>query len=508
MSNISNNKRIAKNTLALYFRMGISIIVGLYTSRIVLQTLGVEDFGNYGIVGSVVSMMSFLNASMSGATSRFLTFELGKGDKSRLSATFSSAMIVHIIIALIVFVIAETIGLWFLCNKLVIPEARMDAAHLVFQLSIFTAMVGITQVPYNAIIISNEKMDIYAYMEILNVALKLLIVYLLVIGNFDKLILYAALNGAVSVLMAFLYRLYCIRKFSEAHVHLSEIKKDIIKPMLTFSMWDLYGNCSVTIKSQGDNFLINMFFGVVYNAAANLAGVVFGAVMGFTGAIIQAFRPHLIKLYAQNKIKELQSAAANAIKYSLLLMSLLVVPLLIETNYVFKLWLETVPAYAISFCRLVLISGAFGILNMIFNSLIHATGRIKHLSIITGSLFWIQVPIIYLLFKWGADVTVCYWVSIGGVLCILCSNLQIVKKNIPSISIRFFILNILVALIVILPIASLTYFIQSKFEEGFNRLLLISLFYITITCITTYRFILDLETRSKIRSKLRSVFIK
>lgn len=195
----SNNKRIAKNTLALYLRMFLTMMVGLYTSRVVLATLGVEDYGIYGVVGGVVGMMGFLNASMSGATSRFLTFELGRGDKERLAKTFSSALIVHIIIALIVLLVSETVGLWFLCNKLVIPEGRMAAAHVVYQLSIFSAMLTITQVPYNSSIISHEKMDIYAYVEILNVTLKLLIVYLLVIGNFDKLILYAILTLAVSV---------------------------------------------------------------------------------------------------------------------------------------------------------------------------------------------------------------------------------------------------------------------------------------------------------------------
>ena len=182
----------------LYIRMFISMLVGLYTSRVVLATLGVEDYGIYGVVGGVVGMMGFLNASMSGATSRFLTFELGKGDKERLAKTFSSALIVHIGIAIVVLILAETVGLWFLSNKLNIPADRMQAAHWVYQLSILSAMFGITQVPYNAAIIAHEKMDVYAYVEILNVSLKLLIVNLLCIGNFDKLILYASLMLATS----------------------------------------------------------------------------------------------------------------------------------------------------------------------------------------------------------------------------------------------------------------------------------------------------------------------
>ena len=265
-----NNKRIAKNTIMLYLRMFLTMVVGLYTSRVVLQTLGVEDYGIYGVVGGIVAMMGFLNASMSGATSRFLTFELGRGDKERLSKTFSSALVVHIIIAVIVFVVAETVGLWFLCYKLVIPENRMVAAHWVYQLSILSSMITITQVPYNSSIIAHEKMDVYAYVEILNVTLKLLIVYLLVIGNFDKLILYAILMFAVSVIIMMVYRIYCLRRFEECKFRLF-LDKDYLKPLLSFSGWDLYGNTDFSVRQQGANFLLNMFYGVVLNAAYNIA---------------------------------------------------------------------------------------------------------------------------------------------------------------------------------------------------------------------------------------------
>lgn len=213
-----NNKRIAKNTVLLYIRMFISVIVGLYTSRVVLNTLGVEDYGVYNVVGGIVAMFSFLNASMSGATSRFLTYELGKNNLFKLEQTFSSAMVIHIGIAVAVFILAETVGIWFLMNKLVIPESRMLAAHIVFQLSILAMMVTITQVPYNASIIAHEKMDVYAYVELLNVFLKLGIVFLLLLGKTDKLILYALLTFIVSLIIALIYRVYCMRHFSECHL--------------------------------------------------------------------------------------------------------------------------------------------------------------------------------------------------------------------------------------------------------------------------------------------------
>ena len=256
---LNSNRRIAKNALMLYIRMFISMIVSLYTSRVVLNVLGVEDYGTYGIVGGVVGMLGFLNASMSGATSRFLTFELGRGNMKRLSDTFASALIAHIGIAIIVFVIAETIGLWFLLNKLVIPEGRMTAAHWVYQMSIVSAMIGITQVPYNATIMAHEKMD----------------VYLLTIGNFDKLILYGALVLMVSITIRMIYRIYCIRHFEESHFHWVW-DKSIMKPLLGFSGWDLYGNMAFTIRMHGANFIINTFYGVALNAACSVAATVQG----------------------------------------------------------------------------------------------------------------------------------------------------------------------------------------------------------------------------------------
>lgn len=332
----SNNKRIAKNTIMLYIRMFISMVVGLYTSRVVLATLGVEDYGIYGVVGGVVAMMGFLNASMSGATSRFLTFELGKGDKERLAKTFSSALIVHIGIAIVVLILAETVGLWFLCNKLNIPAERMQAAHWVYQLSILSAMFGITQVPYNAAIIAHEKMDVYAYVEILNVSLKLLIVYLLCIGNFDKLILYASLMLAVSILIMMVYRIYAIRQFPEAHFHWIW-DKTYLRPLLSFSGWDLYGNACVTARQQGTNFLVNIFFGVTYNAASSVATTVNGVVLGLTFTLIPALQPQIVKRYAVGDIKGMQSLMNNGIKYFSLLYLALLFPFLMEADQLFTL---------------------------------------------------------------------------------------------------------------------------------------------------------------------------
>ena len=303
---VENTKRLAKNTIALYFRMLLSMVVSLYTSRIVLNTLGVEDYGIYNVVGGVVAMFGFLNASMSGATARFLSFELGKGNFLRLKKTFSSALIIHIGIALIILIIAETLGLWFLNHKLVIPADRIDAAQWAYQFSILSTLITITQAPYNASIIAHEKMTIYAYVEILNVTLKLLVVYLLVIGNFDKLILYSFFIFTVSTLIALIYRLYCIRHFNECRFHWIW-DTSILKPMLSFSGWDLYGNMSVTVKQQGLNMLLNIFWGPLLNSANGVATSVQGAILGFSSNIITAAKPQIIKSYAESNIYRMKT---------------------------------------------------------------------------------------------------------------------------------------------------------------------------------------------------------
>ena len=282
---ISSNKRIAKNTVMLYIRMLLSVVVSLYTSRVVLEVLGVEDYGLYGLVGGVVSMFSFLNSTMAGATSRFLTFEMGKGDESRLKATFSSALIIHIGIALLVLLLSDTVGLWFLNNKLVIPEGRMHAAHWVLQFSVLGMMVSFTQVPYNAAIIAHEKMDVYAYVELLHVFLKLGIVYLLSIGNFDKLILYSFLVMAVNVLIAFVYRIYCIKHYEETKFS-PHFDKKISKEIISFSLYNLLGNMGTVVNTQGTSFVINKFFGLIYNAAATVGTTVSSVVTGFSSNIM------------------------------------------------------------------------------------------------------------------------------------------------------------------------------------------------------------------------------
>ena len=497
----SNNKRIAKNTIMLYIRMFISMLVGLYTSRVVLATLGVEDYGIYGVVGGVVGMMGFLNASMSGATSRFLTFELGKGDKERLAKTFSSALIVHIGIAIVVLILAETVGLWFLSNKLNIPAERMQAAHWVYQLSILSAMFGITQVPYNAGIIAHEKMDVYAYVEILNVSLKLLIVYLLCIGNFDKLILYASLMLAVSILIMMVYRIYAIRQFPEAHFHWIW-DKTYLRPLLSFSGWDLYGNACVIARQQGTNFLINIFYGVVYNAASGIATTVQGTISGLAFNIILAFRPQIIKQYAKGNVEDMSKLVGNAVCFTTILFGCMSIPLILETHYIMKAWLGVIPEKSEIFCQILLIASFLGLLNNIWNTCIHATGKIKEISIFSGTFFLISLPIIYVVFQFKAPVESAYLVFILSIVFVNVSNLLIIKKKIPKLKLNFVFLNYIKVIIVLMASYYITSLFKAQMQETFIRLLVDCFICWIIIFASSFIFILNKKQKKSIISKI------
>lgn len=468
---MSANRTIAKNTIMLYIRMLLSMAVSLYTTRIVLQTLGVEDYGTYGVVGGVVMLFSFLNASMSGATSRFITYSLGKGDKDEVKEYFSTAVIIHFFIALTVIVLAETIGLWFLENKLVIPEGRMNAARVVYQFSILTMAVQITQVPYNASIISYEKMDIYAYVEILNVLLKLGIVYLLLLFDFDKLILYSALVFAVQLIVAMTYRIYCVRKFDTCHFQWI-FKKEKFIPMLSFSGWDLYGNMCHSLNHRGISFLINMFFGVIYNAASSVASSVKGIVENLSSNIIQAFRPQIVKSYAAGNLSRMEILMGMGLKFSLLLLMFLAVPIVLEMDTILHIWLGSVPECASLFCRLLFMVSFFNLVNRILSIGISATGNIKKISIITGTIQLLGLPVVYVAFKYfHLPQQYAYIITIIMMMVVDCSNLLILKLQIPNIKIHYLVKEILISILIVCCAVPFVFPAKFYIENNVLRLL-------------------------------------
>lgn len=487
----SDNKRVAKNATALAFRMVIVTIVGLYTSRIVLQALGVDDYGIYGVIGGVVGMASFLNTSMAGATSRFITFELGQDNENKLKKIFSTALIIHFTIALGVAVLAESVGLWFVNNQMNFPPDRMFAVNILYQFTILSMMVNFTQVPYSAAIIAHEKMSIYAYLEILNVSLKLLIVYLLLIVNTDRLIFYAGLLLILSVLMALIYRLYCIRHFKECHFSWI-IDKPIIKDMTKFSGIDLYGHMCVVAKNQGQPIIINIFYGVIANAGSALALTITGAISGLTTSILQAFRPQIIKQYSAGRIDLTQNIAKRAAQFTLMAYSMVAIPVIIETSALLELWLGQIPPYAVIFIRIIIINCIINVVININNACIHATGNIKNISFINGSLYLLCPVISYVWMSFGGEVFSIYIVDTVMLFAISIFGWYFIRRQIPEFNIKVYtkaILKSYLALIIsLLTVTAIMYYINPLITSQFILHKELAIFLLLIIC-TTINFV-------------------
>lgn len=393
-----NNKRIAKNTLLLYARMLFLMIISLYTSRVVLNTLGVEDYGINNVVSGFISMLGFLSGSLGAASSRFITYDLGIGDMSIMKRTFGNIVTIHLLLAVIILIIGETIGLWFVLNKLQIPENRMTAALWVYQFSIFSFMLSIVSVPYNATIIAHERMKAFAYISIVDAILKLLIVYLLVIIPYDKLIIYAILFFCIQVFDRVVYGVYCYRHFEETKTKLAFNKKQF-KEIFSFAVWTMNGNLSVIGYTQGINVLLNMFFGPVVNAARGVAVQVQSVVQNFCNNFQMALNPQLTKSYAQNDLDHMQQLLKVSSKFSFFLLYIISLPLMLEAPLVLKWWLGIVPEHTVNFLRLILCSSMLISLSNPLVVSVHATGRIKRFQSIEGTMLLCIVPIAYILLK-------------------------------------------------------------------------------------------------------------
>ena len=499
-NNTANNKRIAKNTIALYIRMLVALIVNLYTSRVILDVLGVSDFGIYNLIGGIVVLMAVLNASMSGATSRFLTFDIGKGDKLHLKQTFSSALQLHLIIAIVVIIIGETVGLWFVNTQIVIAPDRFYAANWVYQMSLIGTVISIIQVTFSANVIAREHMDAYAVIEILNVVSKLGIVFLIPFIAFDKLIAYSVLIAILSPLILSLYVAYCRRHFEECNFS-TKVQKEVLKPIFKYCMLDLYGNVCVSICSQGRNILINQFFGVVYNAAAGVATQASSSVEVFTRNIIQAFRPQIIKEYSVNNIERMQRLIILASIICTLLMGCIITPLYINMEYVMQLWLKSVPDEAVRFCQIMLIIQFVGLLNSILIIGVHATGQIKTLSYVGGTVYLLVIPSIWICFKLGMPVYVAYLVSIPQIVLTYAFDMWLLKRLIREVNLYKIICNVSLSIVICLTAFILTLYLTQSINNPFLQFIFSVIFNAISIAILSCLLIKDLNIR-KIKSLL------
>ena len=489
-----STRRIARNTLMLYLRTLLSVVVGLYTSRVVLQTLGVEDYGIYGLVGGIVSMLGFLNTSMAGATSRFIIYDLGLNDAENLKLTFNTAFQSHLVIAFVVVLFAETIGLWFVNNHLDIPQDRFFAANCIYQLSILSAVVGITQVPYSAVILAHEQMDVYAWLEILNVVLKLIIVWLLQLTSSDRLIYYGLLVFAVTILTRTIYRIFCRRHYPESHLSFVW-HPEILRKMLSFTGWNLYYEASETVRLQGINILINRFFGVVLNASCGLASMVQGTCWVLGHNIIAAFRPQIIKQYAMCNYSRMQQFLNQALKFTLIIISFLFIPAIVEMPYLLHLWLGFLPPFVVAFCRIYLLDTFFGLINHIFNIGISAQGNVKAISIVSGTLKFLCLPLIYLLFYFSFSPACAYWCNLFCLMVIVVADCFILKTNVPHLHIRSLLFTCLVAFSIILGCSIAYIGFRYTLPDGFQYKVFAAFLFITLCALLSYLLLLDVSEK-------------
>lgn len=407
--NALSNKTIAKNTLFLYVRMVIVLVVSLFTTRVILNALGATDFGIYNVVGGIVTIMSFLNGALSGSTSRFLTFTLGKGDLNELHKTFASALNLHIIVALLVIIVGETIGLWFFYNKLVIPEDRMTAAFWVYQLSIATTVINFTQIPYTASLISHENMSIYAYVGLYEAFARMLIAYLIVISPIDKLISYAILLAVNTLIVQYFYRFYTRRKYEECKFALVWDKK-LYKNLLSYCGWELFGGIASVSQGQGITIVLNMFFGPVVNAARAIVGQIQSALQMFVTNFLTAARPQVIKRCADGDYTSMYSLAFYSARFSYMLMLALILPVCFEIDFILKIWLgDNIPEYTNIFTVIILSTSLFQTIHTASLMPYHAIGKIRSGNLIGGGLMILALPVSYILFMCGFEP---YWAFI------------------------------------------------------------------------------------------------
>lgn len=472
-----NNKRIAKNTVFLYIRMLITMGVSLYTSRVILRVLGVEDFGVYNVVGGVVTMFAFMNAAMSSATQRYITFAIGESDKQRLKAVFSTSVQIHFIISFIVFVFAETFGLWYVLTKLVVPENREIAAMWVYQCSVLTSIIGIVSVPYTAVIVAHERMSAFAYMSILEVLFKLLIALCLIFIPIDKLTSYAVLGLVVQIIMRYVYLRYSVKHFDESKYH-RVYDKQLFKEMISFAGWSFFGNFASVLSGQGVNMVLNMYFGPVVNAARGVAVQVQSAVHQFANNFQMAVNPQITKSYALGELEQMHTLMFRSARFSFFLLFILVLPILLETNFILTLWLKTIPQNAVIFTQIMLYTTLLNPFSSPLTIANQATGKIKTYQLIVGGTLMLVLPISYLLLEHGLPAFSVFIVSfIVETIAIFLRMYQLRGLiNLP-VTKYFKHIYIPVLLFVILSIIA-PIFVKSMLCEGWVRFILV-----VITCI-------------------------
>jgi O-antigen/teichoic acid export membrane protein len=500
-----NNKRIAKNTILLYIRMLFIMIISLFTSRINLQSLGAEDFGIYNVVGGVVAMFSVFSGSLATAISRFITFELGKNDKERLNKVFSTAVSIQIVLAVFIIIIAEIAGVWFLNNKMIIPENRLHAANWVLQLSILSFAVSLISVPYNAAIIAHEKMSAFAYISIFEVVMKLIICYSLFVSPVDKLITFAVLLFILSISLRLIYGIYCKKHFTECQYNLI-LDKKLFKDIAGFAGWSSFTLVAYSLYNSGLNILLNLFFGPVVNAARGIAVQVQNAVQGFSKNFQTAINPQIIKSYAEGDLKRVYELIYIGSKFSFFLMYIIALPIIIEINFILGIWLENVPVHTNNFVRLILIMIIIDSIGGPLYCAQQATGKIKKFQIITGTLMMSILPVSYICLKLGTNPESVYVVYIIILFIVQYISVLLIN-NIIQMPLKIYFHEVVLKIIyvvsssIILPLFAYVYL-----PNNISSFIIICILSFLSVLISIYLLGLSTKERIFLKSKITAIY--
>lgn len=500
-SHSSNNKRIFKNTIILYVRMVIVLLITLYTSRIVLKALGVDDFGLYNVVGGVIGLLSFFNVTMARSTQRFLNVSMVKGEKT-LSEVFESSITVHLLFALLFFFVGETIGLWFLNSQIIIPEGRELAAIIVYHASIVSFCISIISIPYYAAIISYERMSFVAIVSIIDAVLKLCIAWLLLVNNSDRLVLYGILLSCVSVVNLLLYVLYCRVHYPFLRFRTS-YNKDNFKQIFSFVSWTLMGESAQVGCNQGNVVLVNTFHSLSANAAMTIGSQINNALYNLTSNFQTAFNPQITKSYAEGNYDYLKKLVFTTSKISFCILFIVALPVSFNINWLLNLWLTEVPPLSNVFAILFLINALLNAISAPFHFVVLSAGQIKYFQIVSSIIYLIDLPLVYIFFRLGMPAPTVLWVKIGTMVAIIFVRIIYAERAVPSINLIDFVIKVMLPLAIISGISVYLAFFLDRYAYSLGSRLAYTIVLLIISGCLLWTISLDKNEKYLLLSYLK-----
>ena len=487
--------------------MLFSMIVGFFTSRILLNQLGIIDFGVYNVVGSIIVIFTFLNSTLLIGTQRFINFELGRGNHENLNKVFSASVVIYVIFAILIFIVAETLGLWFLNTHMNIPQDRMTAANYVYQFTIFSTILSLNQIPYTASIIAHEHMKQYATIGIISTILHFIAVSLLFFFKTDKLILYGLMVFLMVLITSLLYKIYCNRKFKETRFKFCT-EKYWYRQMLSFSGWNLFSSISMTLNGQIVGIILNIFFGPVLNAARGLTEQVSGTVRGFVSNFQVAVNPRIIQSYASGDISNFFSLIFKSAKFSFFLLLIIMLPVCIRIESLLVIWLKTVPEYTADFCRIALLASTINTFSLPLATAANANGNIKKFQLYTGIFEIMNIPLSYFFLRIGFQPIVVYFISLIIIVITLYVRL-VVLKNLVNLDVSYFVRSVVFRSLITGVVAWGLSCVIANYLDSDNFFLILSYLILSIICtgLTIYIMGLDIGERQYVVNAVRK-FIK